>query len=169
MWGCGGNEEGTNCDGVGCFGGHCVRSRHANGAPYTKAPYYEAQIYGWTGFYIGAMGGYGWSDQVRASIGGISVSASSNDLQGGFGGGTLGYNWQMGSWVMGLEADGAWSDLKNSETAFGVTLGDKVEVVRNCDRPDRLSAGKFGPALFQGRLRVGGKRNIGDGFWSDVC
>jgi outer membrane immunogenic protein len=96
-------------------------------APYTKAPYYASQVYGWTGFYVGAMGGYGWSDQVRASVGGVSVSTSSNDLQGGFGGGTLGYNWQMGNWVIGMEADAAWSDLKYSETSLGVTLADKIE------------------------------------------
>jgi hypothetical protein len=43
------------------------------------------------------MGGYGWSDTVRASIGGLAVSASSSDLKGGFAGGTVGYNYQMGS------------------------------------------------------------------------
>ena len=91
------------------------------GAPYTRTLYSSSSAYSWTGFYIGAMGGYGWSDQVRASIGGIAVSASSNDLNGGFGGGTVGYNQQMGSWVIGIEADAAWSDLKYSQSAFGVT------------------------------------------------
>src|SRR5215472_6309467 len=39
-------------------------------APYTRALPYFSPIYSWTGFYIGAMGGYGWSDELRASIGG---------------------------------------------------------------------------------------------------
>jgi outer membrane immunogenic protein len=95
-------------------------------APYTRAPY-ASPAYNWTGFYIGAMGGYGWSDQVRATIGGLTVSASSNDLKGGFGGGTVGYNWQAGNWVFGIEADAAWSDIKFSESAFGVTLTDKIQ------------------------------------------
>ena len=46
--------------------------------PYTKAPY-VSPAYDWTGFYIGAMGGYGWSDEVRASIGGLTFSTSSSD------------------------------------------------------------------------------------------
>jgi outer membrane immunogenic protein len=97
-------------------------------APYTRAPVAVSPAYDWTGFYVGAMGGYGWSDQVRATIGGLTVSASSNDLKGGFGGGTVGYNWQASSnFVVGLEADAAWSGIKYSETAFGVTLADKVQ------------------------------------------
>jgi outer membrane immunogenic protein len=93
--------------------------------PYTPgAPY--VSVYNWTGFYIGGMGGYGWSDQVEASVLGIRVSASSNDLKGGFGGGTIGYNRQMGNWVLGVEADGAWSDMRYSLSAFGVTAADKI-------------------------------------------
>jgi outer membrane immunogenic protein len=64
---------------------------------------------------------------VRASVGGVSFSTSSNDIQGGFAGGTVGYNQQMGSWVLGFEADAAWSDLKYSQSAFGVTLADKIQ------------------------------------------
>jgi outer membrane immunogenic protein len=96
--------------------------------PYTRVPYVPP-VYSWTGFYVGAMGGYGWSEEVRASIGGLTVSTSSNDLKGGFAGGTIGYNQQMGSWVMGIEADGAWSDLKYSVSAFGVTVADKIQSV----------------------------------------
>jgi outer membrane immunogenic protein len=95
-------------------------------APYTKAPVVNPGV-NWTGFYLGAMGGYGWSDEVRASIGGLSASTSSNDLKGGFAGGTLGYNWQIGQTVFGLETDAAWSDIKYSETDFGLTIADKMQ------------------------------------------
>jgi outer membrane immunogenic protein len=95
-------------------------------APYTKAPMAEPGI-NWSGFYIGAMGGYGWSDSVRATVGGLTASTSSSDLNGGFGGGTIGYNWQTGQIVFGIETDAAWSDLKYSETDFGVTFTDKIQ------------------------------------------
>src|SRR4051795_6966700 len=76
---------------------------------YTKAPMMSPAI-NWSGFYIGAMGGY-------------AAEATSDPLaiKGGFAGGTLGYNWQFGTVVLGLEADGAWADISNSVTVAGVT------------------------------------------------
>jgi outer membrane immunogenic protein len=35
-------------------------------APYQKAAY-ATPAYNWTGFYVGAMGGYGWSDRVAVA------------------------------------------------------------------------------------------------------
>src|SRR5689334_21177114 len=92
-----------------------------------------APVWNWNGFYLGAQGGYAWSDRLRVSVGGFDFVGTSSDLRGGFFGGTIGYNFQgMGSpWVFGIEADGAWADIKNSRTAltpFGtVTVGDKID------------------------------------------
>jgi len=74
---------------------------------YTKAPAL-APLPTWAGFYIGAMGGYASEDN----------GSNSFDRKGGFAGGTVGYNWQAGNIVYGLEADAAWADVSNS--AFGV-------------------------------------------------
>ena len=81
--------------------------------PYTKAPI-VSPAYNWTGFYVGVMGGYGWSDSIDVA----GFTFGTNDINGGFVGGTIGYNWQSpGSpFVFGLEADGAWSDISFSET-----------------------------------------------------
>lgn len=93
--------------------------------PYMKAAPVASPAYNWTGFYIGAMGGYGWSDQAR--LGGLTASTS--EFKGGFAGGTVGYNWQQpgSQFVFGIEADAAWSDIKASETSLGVTVEDKFK------------------------------------------
>ncbi|MDA9464954.1 outer membrane protein [Bradyrhizobium sp. CCBAU 53415] len=83
--------------------------------PYTKAPVAPiAAVYNWTGFYLGIVGGGAWE-------------ASSGDpkMQGGFVGGTAGYNWQTGNVVFGIEADGAWADVSASAagTVFVAGVG----------------------------------------------
>ena len=80
--------------------------------PYTKAPPAPAGFYNWTGFYIGANGGYGWGSASSYAIpGGIPTS---HDPSGGLAGGQIGYNWQTGPWVYGLEADGDWANIRGS-------------------------------------------------------
>src|SRR3954466_15252930 len=69
-------------------------------------PIMAAPVPTWNGFYIGVMGGYGWSDRVRATVGNCTVSTSSDEMKGGFVGGTIGYNFQVGGpLVFGIEAD----------------------------------------------------------------
>jgi outer membrane immunogenic protein len=36
------------------------------------------------------------------------------DIKGGFGGGTVGYNWQISNWVLGVEGDISKSDIKGA-------------------------------------------------------
>ena len=38
----------------------------------------------------------------------------SHDATGGVAGGQIGYRWQSGTWVFGLEAQGDWADLSGS-------------------------------------------------------
>src|ERR1700722_16880920 len=82
--------------------------------PQPYRPVVASPAFDWTGFYTGAMGGYGWSN--NAHIGGLNVTNA--NLKGGFVGGTLGANWQMGMLVLGVEADAAWSDINRTETVF---------------------------------------------------
>lgn len=81
-----------------------------------KAPVYVQPPYNWTGLYIGLNGGGGWG---RSAYSG--ALSSSFDLSGGLVGGTLGYNWQMGQVVLGLEGDGDWSDIRGSGPCAGTT------------------------------------------------
>src|SRR6185312_11819263 len=96
-----------------------------------KAPFYKAPppaVSSWTGFYVGANAGGGWSshdvdyaanDAASALLftpftGGQPSPASfrSSGLLGGL---QLGYNWQFApTWVAGLEADFDFADVKGS-------------------------------------------------------
>jgi outer membrane immunogenic protein len=41
-----------------------------------------------------------------------------HDATGGVAGGQIGYRWQAGGWVFGLEAQGDWADLRGSNTSL---------------------------------------------------
>jgi outer membrane immunogenic protein len=79
--------------------------------PYTKAPPMMVAIYDWSGFYIGANGGYGWSRDHRYRTD-LNLDLGSYNPGGGVAGGQIGYRWQTGAWVFGLEGQGDWADLK---------------------------------------------------------
>ncbi len=68
--------------------------------------------YNWTGFYAGINAGYGWGTSDW-SLGPLATAVS-NSPKGFLVGGTLGYNYQTGSFVWGLEGDIAWSDVNGS-------------------------------------------------------
>ena len=79
--------------------------------PYTKAPPMVAAIYDWSGFYIGANGGWGSSRNCWNLTTPFVANEGCHDVDGGTVGGQIGYRWQASSWVFGLEAQGNWADL----------------------------------------------------------
>lgn len=91
--------------------------------PYTKAPPpMVAPVYDWTGFYIGANAGYGWSHRCLdvTAISGVGVvdAEGCRDAGGGVAGGQIGYRWQTNNFVFGLEAQGDWANLRNSNDSL---------------------------------------------------
>ncbi|MEX0752474.1 MAG: outer membrane protein [Xanthobacteraceae bacterium] len=85
-----------------------------------KAPAaYMLPPYSWTGLYLGLNGGGGWGNS-RWSDG--AGSTGDFDVSGGLFGGTLGYNWQTGPVVFGVEGDLAWSGIDGS-TSAGICTG----------------------------------------------
>jgi outer membrane immunogenic protein len=73
-----------------------------------KAAPVPVAIYDWTGFYIGASGGgsFGQSTHIDQATG-LGDTLGYN-LKGGLVGGTIGYNWQVSSFVIGFEGDASW-------------------------------------------------------------
>src|ERR1700730_10058472 len=93
--------------------------------PYTKAPPpMVAAIYDWSGFYIGANGGWGWGHKCWdiTNFPGATVVPTfregCHDATGGVVGGQIGYRWQSAGWVFGLEAQGDWADLRGSNVSL---------------------------------------------------
>lgn len=81
-------------------------------APLYKAPPPAmAPAYNWSGFYLGVNGGGGWGHSTWDARG-VSINPS-----GGLVGGTAGYNWQLGSAVLGVEGDIDWANLKGTGTS----------------------------------------------------
>jgi outer membrane immunogenic protein len=126
-------------------------------APAVVVP---APVYNWTGFYIGANGGYGWSG-ASATVGGVTVDGG--DLKGPFAGGQVGYNFQSGMFVFGVEADGQWANIKESYSIVGLTFTDKINYFFT-------ARGRLGVAaqnvLFYGTggyAHIGAKSSVTDG------
>ena len=88
--------------------------------PYTKAPAMIAAVYDWSGFYIGANGGWGSSHKCWDFLpaGRRTAAEGCHDATGGTVGGQVGYRWQAGTWVFGVEAQGNWADFKGSNISL---------------------------------------------------
>ena len=91
-------------------------------------------MYNWSGFYIGMNGGWGSSRNRYEWTGPLGVTAFGYgaDATGGTIGGQVGYNWQAGSWVFGLEAQGNWADLNKSYYALPLgtwSVGTRVNAL----------------------------------------
>jgi outer membrane immunogenic protein len=79
-----------------------------------KAPAYVAPAYAnWSGFYVGINGGYGFG---KSNWSGGGITTGDFNVNGAVAGGTLGYNFQTGTWVWGVEGDLDWSGMKGSTT-----------------------------------------------------
>jgi len=135
-----------------------------------KAPLPPAPAAGnWSGFYIGANGGYAWDPSTvffdpgvfatTVLAPGFVVASSSRPFalsvhpQGALGGGHVGYNWQAGVWVYGFEADFDGANIKGSAAApfsvVGTNFGDAANITGNLGLTQKIdyfgtARGRFG-------------------------
>jgi outer membrane immunogenic protein len=99
-----------------------VQAADLGGRPsYKDEPDYGAPRYLWTGVYAGLQAGYAWGDAFQFDGGGTFFS---KEADGFIGGGTLGYNFQRGQVVWGIETDFSGSNL---EARGGCTGGPTCE------------------------------------------
>jgi len=121
----------------------------------TKAPSYVAP-YNWTGFYVGINGGGGWGTSSFSA----PFSTGTIDTSGGVVGGTVGYNWQNGPVVFGLEGDVDWSDIRGSAACAATSCETRNDWLGTFRGRLGYAANQFMPYL-TGGLAVGNiKTNI---------
>lgn len=99
------------------LGGFASAADIAVKAPPSPPP---VMLYNWTGFYIGGHFGGGWARKQWADpdpfcvdgFGNCNSDVGSHNAIGVLGGGQVGVNWQIRQWVLGIEGQYSFSDLK---------------------------------------------------------
>ena len=130
--------------------------------PAPLAP--AAAPFSWTGFYIGVNAGALWGTssvdvtgtpefQALGPYGIVPAGFGDNSQAGFIGGGQIGYNFQSGPWVVGVETDIDGTSLRRSGSFTGASLA-----VLNEDLPDSTLASSASSRLDwlgTARLRLG--------------
>jgi outer membrane autotransporter protein len=139
----------------------------ARGSPPlpTKAPPMASSIDSWGGFYLGGFIGGAWAGNVRATeiapgpgqfaaYNGLGTTTSYDMGSSVIGGLTLGYNYQVGLIVAGMEAEGGYLSLTGS-APFAASLGQDTVSSTKVGDWYALLAGRLGfavgPALIYGK------------------
>jgi len=116
---------------IGGIGAVAAADLGTHGDSLKDEPASSEPAFSWSGFYLGANAGYGRSKEDHAEFStNFSPSDSAPNIgelspSGAFGGGQIGYNFQHGNVVYGIEADfqGAGMD-DDSPAAFGIAAGE---------------------------------------------
>jgi outer membrane immunogenic protein len=109
--------------GLGMGGAASAADIYSGGGSLKDAPVYPVNT--WAGFYVGTNGGEAWAAKSSPLVSGyleeeiVGDPASKLTPSGGFGGGQIGYNWQFGSFVLGLETDIEFTNVHDKGATFG--------------------------------------------------
>lgn len=87
-----------------------------NPPSFYKAPW--ELPFSWTGFYTGINGGYAWGHSSWSDPA-VGTDSGNFNISGGLVGGQLGYNWQTGPVVLGIETDADWMSVKGNTAGLG--------------------------------------------------
>lgn len=84
----------------------------------------------WSGLYMGVHAGYGWgafdgsmiyTDATKGD--GFDATGKTIDAEGAIAGGQVGFNFQTGAIVWGIEADASWADIQGDARFLPYPVG----------------------------------------------
>ena len=139
------------------------RSAVAADLSVTPPPAAPAVLPDWVGFYVGIHGGGGWGHTsfdpafVSNSPLLLAVAPPEASPKGGVFGGQVGYNWQWGPAVGGLELDFSGADIKETSTFFiPIPILTRFTFTREAKIDELASVrGRLGYLLFPNLLLYG--------------
>lgn len=121
-------------------------------APAAAVVYSPASAFNWSGFYAGANVGYGFGKtQLSGNI------VLDRDINGVLGGVQAGYNYDFGGFVLGVEGDFQFSDIKFSETVGATTDTFSVDRFGTVRARAGLPVDRFLPYVTGGVAIANGK------------
>src|SRR5262245_56152722 len=131
--------------------------------PVYKAPPPPIPVFSWTGWYVGvhvggAWGTKEWLDPV--AFDGVSTftlndtTINNYGVNGFLGGVQIGYNYQSGPWVWGVEAQASWAGIRGSD-ACGFFAGKNNTCKTNVDALGSFAV-RFGGTIDRAMLYVKG-------------
>lgn len=117
---------------------------------------------GWSGFYAGVNASYGWGTLDRQpAAGGATVS---NNSGGGALGAQVGYNLDMGGFVLGTEADLQWARIGHTQDlGAGDTLKAGIDVFGTIRGRAGMSFGQVMPYVTGGFAAGRGSVSLDNG------
>ena len=103
-------------------------------SPYRPVPAVApVAAYNWTGIYLGGHGGYGWGRAKWSDVQALDTAFEDDTLsgegpdhkpKGAIAGGQLGFQYQWGAFVFGIELSGAWANLRDKSCCEFGALDD---------------------------------------------
>jgi outer membrane immunogenic protein len=93
-------------------------------------PYAPPPLFSWTGFYLGAQLGYAWGSDTFTATNPFFGTFANNSYgpNGVIGGAHIGYNYQIGQFVAGIEGDVDGTGFSGSRTGGFATVTTKMPV-----------------------------------------
>lgn len=84
---------------------------------------FAAPTYNWTGFYVGGALGAGTAvHDIGVDLGGGSLDLNGIGSEGVFGEASVGYDYDFGSWVAGVQLDGSYSGIRSKLDILGGSI-----------------------------------------------